>query len=332
MEPSINKQLILDHLAGKSSPMQKRSIEVWLQDIGNQELFYQWLAEWENQSPQYFPELEHKLSDYVRFLEKDPESIETSEKENQSVVHKKSWLHWLSAAALVLLLGGAAWYGQNKLFYKAYHTSYNETQSIELSDGSTVVLNSNSCLRVPRFGFGAKTREVHLMGEASFSVTHTTDDKKFIVKADNNLDVVVLGTEFTIFSRPRGAKIVLNTGKVRLHYGEDNARKEVTMAPGQLVTLDKTGHAKFSKATNLQPQKAWAAHRFVFEGTSLEELSYLFAENFGLKISIEDEELKQLTLFGSFRAETAEQLLKELSDAARLNFTTKGDTIVITQN
>ncbi len=335
MESSINKQLILDHLAGKSTPMQKLSIEAWLQESENQELFYQWLAEWETQSPQYLPELENKLTAYVEFLERKselPETAANQEAENSSTVSKRSWLHWLSAAALLVLLGAAGWYGQNRLLYKTYRTNYNDTQFIELSDGSTVELNSNSRLRVPRFGFGAKTREVLLSGEANFSISHTIDNQLFSVKTENNMEVMVLGTEFTVFARDRGSKVVLNKGKVQLRYQQGEARRKVMMKPGDLVTLDPQGHAKLRHTPSPQNHAAWATHRFVFEGTSLEELTYLFAENFGLKIRIEGEELKQLTLFGSFQAETAEELLRALTDAASLSFSAKGDSIVITRN
>lgn len=335
MEPSINKQLIQDHLAGKSSPIQKRSIEAWLQTAGNKELFYQWLAEWENQSPQYLPELDERLTAYVAFLEKKPELPEYEvilEEENAPVVSRNFWLRWLSVAAVLLLLGWAGWYEQKRLFFEAYHTGYNETKSIELSDGSTVVLNSNSCLRVPRFGFGSQTREVLLTGEANFSVSHTIDDQPFLVRAGDVLEVVVLGTEFTVYARDRGSKVVLNKGKVQLRYQQGDARKNLTMKPGDLVTLAPDGNAKLRRTASPQNYAAWAAHRFVFEGTSLEELTYLFAENFGLKIRIKDADLNQLTLYGSFQAETAEELLRALTDAASLSYSTQGDTIVITRD
>lgn len=70
----------------------------------------------------------------------------------------------------------------------------------------------------------------------------------------------------------------------------------------------------------------------MFEGTTFDELTYLFEDNFGLKIKIEGEELKQLTLYGSFQAQSAEELLKALTDAANLHFSRSSDTITITQN
>ena len=332
MEPKINKHLIFDHLSGKSTPMQKRLIEEWLHSDLNRETYYQRLVEWEHQSPQYLPELESKVEGYVKYLENRSAQQESllETKPLSSINHpRRSWLRWLTAATVLLIAGTMGWINQELLFYANYTTGFNESKSLQLSDGSKIVMNANSSLLVPRFGFGTQTREVKLRGEANFSVTHTIDDQKFIVKAENDLEVVVLGTEFTVSSRPHGDRVVLNKGKVKLHYGRKNAREEVMMAPGELVTLDRKGHAKLSKTTNPQPQEAWIAHRFVFEGTSLEELTFLFNDNFGLKIEIGAEELKDMSLYGSFRAESAEQLLQELAAAANLRYEKQNDTIYI---
>ncbi|HEV7350317.1 FecR family protein [Telluribacter sp.] len=333
MEPTVTKYLIFDHFAGKSTPMQKRLIEEWLHAADNRETYYQWLVEWEHQSPQYLPELDQKLDAYLHFMQENPARPvpETAlSSDSTSPVSRSIWLKWLVAATLLLSCGLLGWANKDLLIYKTYQTSYNETRSLQLEDGTRVAMNSNSSLRVPRFGFGSKTREVLLKGEANFSVTHTIDHQRFVVKAENGLEVVVLGTEFTVYSRQRGSKVVLNKGKVQLRYQEGNARKEVMLKPGDLVTLDQQGRASLRKTASPQNYAAWAAHRFVFEGTSLSELTHLFEDNFGLKIKIEGEDLKQLTLYGSFQAQSAEELLQALTDAANLRYTQSNDTITIT--
>lgn len=335
MKHTITKQLVFDLFGGKSTPMQKRLIGEWLRSTENQELYYQWLSEYERESPQYLPELDEKLRAFTHFMEHNPsraDSPPTSLGEHTDWLSRSLLTKWLVAASLLLSLSIAGWVNKDLLLFKTYQTSYNETKSLELTDGTRVALNANSSLRVPRFGFGSKTREVFLAGEANFSVTHTLDNQKFIVKADHGLEVVVLGTEFTVYSRQRGSKVVLNKGKVQLRYKEGDAKKEVMMKPGDLVTLDPEGHTNIRKTAAPQNHAAWAAHRFVFEGTSLNELTYLFEDNFGLKIRIEGEDLKQLTLYGSFQAQSAEELLKALTEAADLNYKQTNDTITITHD
>ena len=335
MKPTVTKYLLFDHFAGKSTPLQKRLIEQWLHSRQSQEQYYQWLVEWEHLSPQYLPVTEEALSDYVHHMQAHPvqlapEAAPVEEKPHQ--LPRTLRRNWLIAASFFLSLGLLGWLGKNQIFYKTYQTTFNQTRSLRLEDGTQVALNANSSLRVPRFGFGNHTRQVVLSGEANFSVTHTKDHKRFVVKTENDLEVVVLGTEFTVYARQRGSKVVLNKGKVQLRYKSGNASKEVLMKPGDLVTLDPTGRANVRKTASPQNYAAWEAHRFVFEGTTLNELTYLFEDNYGLKITIEGEALKQLTLYGSFQAQSAEELLKALTDAANLHYTQSNDTITITYN
>ncbi len=340
METSVHKYLLFDHFAGKSTAMQKRLIEDWLQDPHNQELFYEWLVEWEHHSPQYLPELDQKLEAYIQHMthSQQAEPIEQPEaiQENTSEPVRSAWrfnrrLLW-SATSLFFVLGIAAWLLQDLWLYKTYRTAYNETKTLNLIDGTKVLLNSNSSLKIPVFGFGNRTREVILTGEANFSVKHTLDNQKFIVKTPQDLEVVVLGTEFTVYSRTRGSRVVLKKGKVQLRYQQGNARKEMMMAPGDLVTVNTEGLANVRKTQNPKNHAAWATHRFVFEGTTLQELTHLFEDNFGLKIRIEGEELKKLTLYGSFQAHSAEELLKALTEAANLSYTIQNDSIIVTDS
>lgn len=335
MEPTVTKYLLFEHFAGKSTPIQKRLIEAWLHEAENRETYYRWLVEWEHQSPQYLPELETKLNDYTHFMDQHPVRAISNAgilQKTHRTASNPFWKRWLVAASLLMALGLVGWLGRDTILYKTYQTRYNETRKLELADGTLVALNAHSQLRVPRFGFGSSTRVVFLTGEANFSVTHTPNHQKFIVKGDNRMEVVVLGTEFTVYSRHRGSRVVLNKGKVQLLYQQGEVRKKVIMQPGDLVTLDPQGHAYVRKTTAPQNYAAWAAHRFVFEGTSLNELKSLFEDNFGLKIKLEGDDLKQLTLYGSFQAESAEELLKALTDAANLRYTLTNDTITITSD
>ena len=324
--------MIFDHLAGKSTHLQKRLIEEWLQNEANQERFYQWLFEKEQQSPQYLPEMDEKLSQFISYIETTPPTQTQSleEEEETEMPKRRIWLRWMAAASIIFCLGLIGWLKQDSFLYKTYLTAYGETRSVALSDGSKVTLNANSSLSVPRFGFGNRTREVLLKGEAEFSVKHTIDNKRFIVKTDNLLDVVVLGTEFTVYARQRGAKVVLNKGKVQLRYQEGKATKELIMKPGDLVTLDQRNHLK--QEVTEQPQKyaAWKEHRFVFEDTTLQEFTALLAENYGLHVTIENDTLAKRTLVGSFRADNAEELLTTVSEIFNIKVIKSGNNIILT--
>ena len=111
------------------------------------------------------------------------------------------------------------------------------TTSVELPDGTEVVLNSSSSLRYPS-RFADDKREVKLVGEAFFSVAK--DEKKFIVGTLNNSKIVVHGTEFNVeaYKGSRTVQTTLVSGKVSFSYVNNGRRNNVMMIPGQKVIYD----------------------------------------------------------------------------------------------
>ena len=79
---------------------------------------------------------------------------------------------WLVAASVACLLGLLTFLFRDNLQYQYYKTGSQQQQSILLPDGSKAELSENSSLRVPRWGFGTRSREVLLVGEASSRKAH----------------------------------------------------------------------------------------------------------------------------------------------------------------
>lgn len=332
MDSEINKELLFSHFAGNVSPLQRELIANWLRSAANEEQYYEWLEEWENRNPQYVPKTEIATQKYATFLTNNPHTENDRPTEVPTILTvSRPWnrLFWLVAASVVLVVSVAGLVFRNQLIYQTYTTAFGEIQSIKLADGSRVRLNANSSLQVPRWGFGSTTREVVLAGEADFSVTHTPDDQKFVVKTAKNFDVVVLGTEFTVFARKRGARVVLNKGKVQLYYQENKITKQITMKPGDLATLDPENHITLKTLKQTQPNPVWEEKRFVFDETTLEEVSYMLEENYGLQVDIKNHELAQRVLMGSFQADNVDQLLQSISELLDVSVVRQGSHVQI---
>jgi ferric-dicitrate binding protein FerR (iron transport regulator) len=330
MEAEINKDLIFTHFARKSSPLQRELITQWLREKPNEEQYYEWLEEWETKHPQYLTQSENALRQYTTFLAANPhqEEVNTSGSAPDLPLSSRwSLRQWLVAASVLLILGAGTVLFRHQILYQTYRTAFGETCSLRLADGSTVMLNANSSLEVPRWGFGRKTREVLLTGEANFSVTHTADAQTFVVKTANRFEVVVLGTEFSVFARKRGASVLLNKGKVQLQYQQGETARQVTMKPGDLVTLDPQNHMALK--TTKQQQPAWQEKRFVFDEMSLQEVACLLEENYGLQVDINDQALAGRVLMGSFRADNVDQLLQSISELLDVTVVRQGNRVQI---
>ena len=335
MKTEISKELVFSYFASKASPLQRKLVEEWLKT--NEEQYYEWLEEWENTHPQYLPDSEAALLKYEAFLENNPQSVEpliVSSEETEELrfpLKPTIWWKWGMAAAMVvgvMTIGG--WFFRDNIIYQTYQTTFGETEALTLKDGTHVTLNANSSLRIPRFGFSQTAREVFLVGEANFEVTHQANHQKFVVKTDKNFEVVVLGTEFTVYARQRISKVVLNKGKVKVQYQEGNTQKHLMMKPGDLVTLDNQN--RLSRKVTNQPQNyaAWEQKRFVFEETTLQEVAYLLQENYGLEVEISSKPLAERVIMGSFRAENVDELLRSISELLDINVVRQGNRVQLT--
>ena len=333
MNTSVNKELLFNHFARKTSPLQRQLIEDWLKNPASEEYYYEWLEEWERYNLQYLPETETALEVYKNFM--DSTVQEVTEETQLPILADKMPLrlgfkkYWMIAASVACLLGLMTFIFRDNIQYQYYTTGKQQQQSILLPDGSKAELSENSSLRVPRWGFGTLSREVLLVGEASFSVKHTIDHKRFIVKSSNQFEVVVLGTEFSVCVRNQGSKVVLKKGKVRIQYTEGNQAKQLIMKPGELVSLDMANHIQKKVVASPPSTSEITGNRFVFDETTLQEVGYLLEENYGLQVEIKGEELAQRVLMGSFRAENVDELLKTISELLNINVVRQGNLVIL---
>ncbi len=311
MSQFIHKKILFDFFDGKATAIQRKHVEEWLREPANEALFYQCLDEWENQHPQYIPDAETALATFVSLTAAPFPADESSEPEPAivSVLHsaKRGWFWSIAASVLLLVTGGFLF--KKPLLYKSYQTGNAQTQSFYLKDSTLVALNANSTLWVPRWEFADK-REVLLEGEGEFKVTHTFDNKRFIVKTDRDFNVEVLGTEFVVFARPRGNRVVLNKGKVEVHYQE----KQHMLQPGDVLTLPvDADQPRLTKTPKPELEATWKNHQFYFDDAPLSEVRLILEEHFGLEVTIADTALKDRRLSGYFKASNSKEIADILS-------------------
>ncbi|GAB4020103.1 FecR family protein [Spirosoma koreense] len=334
MKPRISKESLFNYFAGQATALQKQQIDEWVKVGENREFFFECLVIWETQNRQFSVDTNAALDRHRQRMagevsQSTAAPVRFDPQPSRSTL--PTWFGWFIAATVSAVLLFTATPAKEYLLFESYQTSFGETRSLMLSDGSRVTLNANSSLRVPRFGFGEKTRKVTLTGEADFTVKHLPNHQKFVVQTDKQFEVVVLGTEFMVNTRESGQKVVLNKGKVQLRYQEGKATKQLIMKPGNLVTFDRQGRANLKQTPKPQDYTAWKENRLVFDGTTLAEVSLLFKEVYGIHLQFADESLTKWTVSGAFTATNADELIETMSSAANLTYQRKGDTLFISQ-
>ncbi|WP_018619093.1 FecR family protein [Spirosoma luteum] len=333
MEDIVNKAVLFDYFSGRVSPLQKKSVESWLDGAGNRDLYYQWLHEWEMSRLQVTANWQYAYGKTMSRMNNsaDGPQMEKQQPNRRETGIVRQWINrsWLIAASLLLTLAVCGWLFRDALFYKTVRTGFGETRSLTLPDGSTIVLNANSSLRFLRFGFGEWTllpdasyqslRTVELVGEADFSIRHLPNHQPFIVMTPKGVTILVLGTQFTVFSRARATRVALRSGSIRLTSHEKNERP-LLMHPGDLAVLNEQGKLALTRTPHPETMASWKNHRFSFELTPLREIADILRENYGLTVVIKNPQLANRTISGSFTARNANEVLQLIAQLLQINY------------
>lgn len=335
MNSTITKELLFSHFMGKISAMQKQLIDEWASEMANEELYYTWLEEYENMHPEYAANLDRAITNYHHFLQSNTISAFDEipgHTPGKPQPMRRSFLFTAVAASISLVVLFLGINNSEIWKYKTLSTDYGQTRTFLLTDGSSVTLNANSFLKVPRWGFGKTSRNVFLEGEGTFSVKHTLTNQKFIVQTAREFEIEVLGTEFTVFSRDRGARVALNKGKVQINLREGGGTRKMVMKPGDLITFDKQNHIGRKNTPQPENHAGWQSHRYVFEQTPLQEIVHLLKENYGLTVEVNDKNLLSLTITGTLTADSADSMLELIETVLGLQITKQDQLILISQN
>jgi transmembrane sensor len=276
-----------------------------------------------------FPVKEKKFSirEVNQFWEQLDENLTVSKKLKVSR-SRPSYIYWASAAAVFVgVLFFAVYFLTSETVQTiAYSTLEGEKKEIVLPDHSVVILSSNSTLVYKEPSNKDLPRVVLLNGQAFFSVKHTKDDRKFIVKTLDNLKVEVLGTKFNVSSTCRGTTVVLNSGKIKL--GLDHKDQSLTMAPGEMVYVeDKKTFVK--KKVNPEIYSAWKDDKLIFEDNSLEEIINVLEYSHGFQVELTDKRLLQKRFTGTFETDKLDVLFAALSNSFNLKYTRHENKVLL---
>ena len=167
---------------------------------------------------------------------------------NNSIHKKRNFKHsqatfkWgLSIAASILVVLGCYFaFNFEEITYK---TSYAEQKTINLPDGSEVVLNAKSVINFNEKDW-RNNRTILLKGEAFFKVKKGST---FSVQTSNGL-VRVLGTQFNVKDTDTFFEVVCYEGKVSV----TNNKKEYVLSPGNAIRkVDGKDSEKHNKENSL---------------------------------------------------------------------------------
>ncbi|MBO0938592.1 FecR domain-containing protein [Fibrella sp. HMF5335] len=255
---------------------------------------------------------------------------------------RRNWPNWLSgwrvAVSAVGLLGllATGWYWREQQHKHVAHTTFGETTTITLPDGSTVQLNGNSTLTYRDDWAEGQAREVWLEGEGFFIVTKKAVSGQGHAGVPRNavpvkftthtpgLDVQVLGTQFNVNTRRGQTDVTLVEGKVKLIRPNNAQANVLEMRPGQVATARPGIEAVALQKADPQPRTAWTQQQYIFEKTPLRDIAQQLSDAQGLTLVFGDDALADRRFTGNLSSENLETLLTTL--AATFDLTVERDS------
>ena len=224
--------------------------------------------------------------------------------------------YWIAAsvAAVAVMGGGVSWLAMRDEQQRLV-TGIGEVRRIPLADGSIVLLNTDSEVRVR---LGTATRDIELSrGEALFEVAHDKT-RPFIVRA-NDTAVRAVGTAFAVRLQATQVDVTVTEGVVEL----SDATSKATAAPTtrsapasrpQRVSANQRAVILPASAPAVSPipppqvsrQLAWREGMVSFDGETLQMAASEINRHNRRQIVVADALLAQRPLIGVFRATDVE--------------------------
>lgn len=231
-----------------------------------------------------------------------------------------------SFAAMFAVIAAQFWVVQESGFTAFYATEIGDYCTVELPDGSTFKLNTNSAAEVT---IDENQRIIRLAkGEAFFEVAKDPD-RPFIVYAGDNV-AKAIGTSFSIRVKDDATELIVVEGIVEFseRIPEQISNRSSPPAPptqppppvrvtaGYSVMPAPVDAAESLKQLTPIQQTAklsWTEGLFDFSGLPLEDVVNEVNRHTTLQIEIEDQDLKSQKFGGIFRVGDIETLLDALS-------------------
>ena len=239
--------------------------------------------------------------------------------------YRKSWTDILlkrrlplAYGLIILLLFPLAYDAFSK---KQIKTRPAEEKSVLLSDGTKVILNSDSELTYNR-NFNKNNRSVHLIGEAYFSVEKGNIPFNVLTLYGK---ISVLGTSFNIRARNDGFEVGVNDGEVQV----SNENSLLNLSQGQLIDVESEFFSSNIIQIPTDQYPDWLNRKFYCNETTLESLCLEIERTFDIKINFTNPNLKNLTITGLIEASDLDNVLQTVSILTKHKFKLDGGTCTI---
>lgn len=234
---------------------------------------------------------------------------------------------WRIAAAFALFVAlGGGWYVYGTL-PASYVTTVGETQTVRLSDGSRIELNTNTRLTTK---LTKSVRTVKLdQGEAYFDVVHDAS-RPFEVVVGNR-KIIDVGTKFTVRRQGDGVDVTVVEGRVRVETMDSpNSDAVIGNANDILISKREGTLVAQTRADEVRKATSWRHGLLVFNQATLADAAQEF-NRYNQKHLVVVGKARDIRIGGVFRANNLDAFAALVKTGLGLDVEDKDDSIVVSK-
>jgi transmembrane sensor len=241
------------------------------------------------------------------------------------------WQYWKNIAAVLMipLIAGNLLYfmfrenntvPSRKPVYNEIFAAFGTRSSINLSDGSSLWLNSGSSIRYPD-RFTGNNRTVYLNGEAYFEV-ESNPEKPFIVET-SSVSVSATGTKFNVsgYNSGENTEVTLVSGKVEVRMIDDQKNKmESVLNTNQHLTFNRAKGTSSINTEDTYKYISWKDGKLIFRDEPLSAVVKEIGQIFNVDIELKGKDIQNYSYRATFQDESLEEILKLLKISSPINY------------
>jgi transmembrane sensor len=320
----MTSELLARYLGGEATPAERAAVEAWAAVPANAQELERLQAVWrscqgsENWDPA------------AAWRREAGQQAQPPEAGRRLAFKPRSPI--LAMAAALLLPVGTAWLwrlARPGIGSPAISiTQAGEQRTVDLPDGSRVVLAPTSELRVAG-DYGRRARRVELMGEAWFEVEHDAA-RPFLVSAAGTI-TEDLGTEFLVreLADGRGVEVVLQSGSASLRWEGQDAGEAVVLVPSDLARLaDGDLRASVQSGAPVDALLGWRDGRLAFAEAPAAEVARQLMRWFPVVVDL-DSTLAPRRFTGTLQLGALDLALEVWTTALGAQHTRRADTVFV---
>jgi len=283
---------------------------------------------WLRENPVHRKEYEQVSAMWKDFDQLSPQVMEKYRVSSRSRAQiRKSWAlpslgmtrSWRLPAALTVALTvfvlGIWWWPHSFVSEESYLTVKGEQRTINLADGSTILMNTDSQLSVQ---LSDDERIVTLQqGEVLFTVSHD-QQRPFTVYAGNGM-IRDIGTQFLLRKSSANVNVAVLEGvvEVELKEGMDvrSAQKPKILRQGDHVVYQTSGLMSSIQSFDRDMVLAWTESKLYFDAKPLKHVIEEWSRYGTADIQLQDPSLGRIPVSGKFRIDRLQSFLQALEES-----------------